>query len=329
MKSLTILIPTCNRPKELLRLLDLINSQIDQLQADGRVDVLVRDNSENIETKSAIEASEFAGKPWLNYKKNINNLGFDLNVLNAFIDAQGDYVWLIGDDDIVFPGGLQKVFDLIQTDVDMLHLPFKQPQDLTIPQYQVSPATKYWTNIQDVVTQILKYIKITSFVYKKNGLVLDKEKLSKVFSRSGWMHVIIAFEVLVNSKKISTISINEFLAGSLDKEWKVINWTPDAYITPKLLYQHEIFKKFNLNKQVKKFDSHLYYSGLDMTWHVTRGVWPTTVSMKNYLDFGAQYPFMFGLLLRPHILLKYILIRLRLAPYLHHKKKSQKEVQGR
>ncbi len=71
MASLTIVIPTCNRPKELLRLLTIIDSEIDALQAtDKRVNVIVRDNSDNIETKTAIETSSLVNKQWLDYKKN-------------------------------------------------------------------------------------------------------------------------------------------------------------------------------------------------------------------------------------------------------------------
>ncbi|MEJ7826670.1 MAG: hypothetical protein WKF91_00685, partial [Segetibacter sp.] len=196
-----------------------------------------------------------------------------------------------------------------------LHLPFKQPQDLTQPQYQSAPKIKYWTSVQSVVEQVLKNIKITSFVLKNITPLLDREKLSKNYSNSGWMHLVLAFEVLLNSEKITTISSADFFAGSLDKEWKVINWTPKAYLTTNSLYKHEIFSKFKLNKQIKKFELNHYYSGLNITWRVTRGAWTTTVSMNEYLNFGAKYPFKIDLLFRPFFLFKYILIRLKLGPY--------------
>lgn len=329
MKSLTIIIPTYNRPRELLRLLGIINSEIEQLQNVDYLDVIVRDNSENTETKNLVEQSEFAGKPWLDYRKNAGNVGFDSNVLNSFCEAKGDYVWLVGDDDIIFKNSIQKVFELIELSPDLLHLPFKQPQDLTTPQYQSSPKLKYWTTAQDAVEQILINIKITSFVLKNISPLLNTEKLSKHYSRSGWMHLVLAFEVLLHSEKITTISSAEFFAGSLDKEWKVISWTPAAYLTSKSFYHHEIFRKFNLKKQLKKFEVQLYYAGLDMTWRVTRGIWTTNVSMKDYLDFGAKYPFGSGLLLRPKIFLRYVLIRLRLAPYVERfeRSRSKKEIQ--
>ncbi len=328
MKSLTIIIPTYNRPRELIRLLSIINSEIEQLKNVEYVNVIVRDNSQNTETQNAVEQSEFAGKPWLDYIKNIGNVGFDSNILNLFCEAKGDYVWLVGDDDIIFKDSIQKVFELIELNPDLLHLPFKQPQDLDKPQYQSTSKLKYWTTAQGAVEQVLKNIKITSFVLKNITPLLDREKLRKHYSKSGWMHLILAFEVLLNSEKITTISSAEFFAGSLDKEWKIINWTPAAYLTTNSLYQHEIFSKFKLDKQIKKFELNHYYSGLNITWRVTRGVWTTTVSMNEYLDFGSKYPFKIDLLLRPFFLFKYTLIRLKLGPYFSKFKisKSKNEI---
>jgi glycosyltransferase involved in cell wall biosynthesis len=321
MRSLSIVIPTYNRPKQLLRLLKIISAEIEGLhQHKSVVNVLIRDNSDGVETKTAIATSAFAGKSWLDYKKNEKNVGFDSNILNSFFDASNDYVWFIGDDDIIFKGSLQKVIELIQLDVDMLHLPFKQPEDLAVPQYQASPFIKYWENVGDAVEQVLKNIKITSFVYRKAGVPVNREKLSKAFSHSGWMHVVIAFDVLMNSKKVKTVSINEFLAGSLDAEWGVINWTPAAYLTSRSFYQHDIFTKYNLNKQLNRFETELYFGGLDMTWRVTTGKWLTRVPIKEYIDFGATYPFRSSLFKKPLSLIKYFVVRFKLGPFFMNNK---------
>ncbi len=315
MKSLTIIIPTYNRPKELIRLLGIINSEIEQLKNVDYLDVIVRDNSESTETKNIVEQSEFAGKAWLNYRKNIGNVGFDSNVLNSFCEAKGDYVWLVGDDDIIFKDSIRKVFELIELNPDLLHLPFKQPQDLTKPQYQSVPKLKYWTTAQGAVEQVLANIKITSFVFKNITPLLDGEKLSKLYSKSGWMHLVLAFEVLFHSKEITTISSAEFFAGSLDKEWKVLSWTPAAVFSARTLYKHEIFSKYQLKEQIKKFEFDMYLGGLDMTLYVTGGIWFTNLPLKEYFDFGAKYPFMTDLLFKPGFLMKYIFIKFRIGPW--------------
>lgn len=313
MRSLTIIIPTFNRPKELIRLLGIINSEIEQLKNIENLNVIVRDNSENIETQNAVGQSEYAGKPWFDYKKNVGNVGFDCNVLNSFCEAKGDYVWLVGDDDIIFTDSIRKVFELIELNPDLLHLPFKQPQELVKPQYQSSPTLQFWTTAQGAVEQIVKNIKITSFVFKNITPLLDRETISKNYSKSGWMHLVLAFEVLLHSESITTISSSEFFAGSLDKEWKILSWTPAVIFSVRYLYNHEIFSKYHLENQIKKFELEMYCGGLDMTLYVTSGIWFTNLPLKDYFNFGAKYPFMPALLLKPDFLLKYIFIKFRLG----------------
>lgn len=315
---LSICIPTYNRSKELLRLLGEIQIEIDQLGTANIVDVIVRDNSENNETERKLVVAEFAGKPWLDYKKNASNIGFDNNILNLFCEAKGDYVWLVGDDDIIFKGSIVKVIDLIKLNPDILHLPFRQPQDLIHPQYQITPRIKYWTSISGAVEQILKYIKITSFVLKKKDILLNKEKLIKLYSETGWMHLVLAFEVLMNSNQICTITLSEFFGGSHDKEWKIINWTPTAALAAKKLFEHEIFSVFDLRKQIKKFELDMYLGGISLTLFVTSGIWSTNVPLNEYFDFGAKYPFRVHLFLKPKICLMYVIIKLKLGHYFNH-----------
>ena len=85
---------------------------------------------------------------------------------------------------------------MIAENADIVHLPFRQPQNLEYPQYQRSPRIQYWTETSAAVEQILKYIKITSFVLRRNSVTLDQKKLSEAFGVSGWMHLILCFEVL-------------------------------------------------------------------------------------------------------------------------------------
>ena len=310
MNSLTIAIPTYHRTRELLRLLSLIKSQLNRLQPVGLVDVLVRDNSDNDETKNEIAHSEFAVESWLDYSKNEGNVGFDRNMLNLFCEAKGDYVWFIGDDDIIFEGSIQKVLELIAENADIVHLPFRQPQNLEYPQYQRSPRIQYWMETSAAVEQILKYIKITSFVLRRNSLALDQKKLSEAFGVSGWMHLILCFEVLLNSARVKTMTLSEFFAGSLDAEWKKVNWTPDSALLAKKLSEHDICKKFDLRRVIGKFERGMYLGGIQMTLLVTSGKM-STEHPAQYTDFGAAYPFMLFLLWKPIWLIKYLIIKLR------------------
>ena len=313
MKKLTLAIPTFNRPSELIRLLTIIEKELENSNLSDIVEVLVFDNSENDIAKDKLASSRFALKPWLTYEKNEGNIGFDGNVLKLFERSSAEFVWLVGDDDIIFEGSIGKVIALTELEPDILHIPFKQPQNLEKPQYQLTPRIKYWTTLDSAVEQILKYIKITSFVLRRKNIVVDDTLLLKDFSRSGWMHLILGFEILSQSPTIKTVTLSEFLAGSLDTEWKTIAWAPSAFIAAEQLTLHRISKRREAFKEIKRFGDNMYLGGIHLTLLITAGVLYTSLPLKSYEDFGARYPFRKTLLLRPGGMLKYVIMKLRLG----------------
>ena len=77
--KLTICIPTYNQPAQLFRLLDIISSEINQFMLEGKVEVKIRDNSENNSTYELFMASKYIDKSWIDYKKKFNKywVGFE------------------------------------------------------------------------------------------------------------------------------------------------------------------------------------------------------------------------------------------------------------
>ena len=51
-----------------------------------------------------------------NFKININekNIGGDGNILTAMQKAKGRFVWVVGDDDLILPGVIKNVLDIIE-----------------------------------------------------------------------------------------------------------------------------------------------------------------------------------------------------------------------
>ena len=71
----------------------------------------VSDNGSTDETESIVlEAQE---KIDIKYVKNSSNLGATKNFLNVVEMADGEFVWLIGDDDLLLPSAVKKLLDLI------------------------------------------------------------------------------------------------------------------------------------------------------------------------------------------------------------------------
>lgn len=94
-KLLSICIPTFNRRDYLDRLLANIEKQLNSYHLHDKVEVLVSDNCSGDDTTSIAEKY----KSFIKYQRNETNIGPDANFLSLFGLAQGEYIWLPGDDD--------------------------------------------------------------------------------------------------------------------------------------------------------------------------------------------------------------------------------------
>ncbi len=108
-KFLTIVIPTYNREKQLIRLLKSIERQ----DAVDKYYIVILNNHSAYNVENSVSNS-FSGS----FLKNIDiynrpyNAGGDYNIGSAFLFAKSQYLWIIGDDDEVLDGCL----DIIEED---------------------------------------------------------------------------------------------------------------------------------------------------------------------------------------------------------------------
>lgn len=107
---LSICIPTYNR---LCYLKELLPRLIEQIRSapDGEIELLVSDNA------SMDDTAEFLKKqvvPFLRYWTNSENIGGDRNFLKCVTEANGEYVWLVGDDDILPDGAVARVVQCLK-----------------------------------------------------------------------------------------------------------------------------------------------------------------------------------------------------------------------
>ena len=100
-KFLTIVIPTYNREKQLIRLLRSLERQ----DAVDRYTIVVLDNHSNYDVRGALSRF-FSGEFLENIEVYVRpyNSGGDYNISSAFLFAKSDYLWIIGDDDEVLDG---------------------------------------------------------------------------------------------------------------------------------------------------------------------------------------------------------------------------------
>ena len=100
---LTLGIPTYNRAYAVRELLSRLEAEMPDA---APVEVLVSDNASEDDTREAVQSKIGRCKLNISYCRNETNVGFDGNVLAIYRKAKGQYVWYMGDDDRIEPGGI-------------------------------------------------------------------------------------------------------------------------------------------------------------------------------------------------------------------------------
>lgn len=114
MKLLSVCIPTFNRAGLLGKTLDALCAQMSP-----DMEIIVSDNASTDATSSVISSAEQKCTDLRAYR-NEENVGLDANTLLAIRRAQGEYCWLLSDDDIVLPGALVRILSVLR----QYHPPF-------------------------------------------------------------------------------------------------------------------------------------------------------------------------------------------------------------
>lgn len=105
---LTISVPTYNRSSYLAILLKQLSKEIVTIAQPDDVEVIVSDNASLDDTAQVIQQT-IEGGLHLRYLRNPENLGSDRNIAQAFNEAKGRYVLIMGDDDVLVDGALGKL----------------------------------------------------------------------------------------------------------------------------------------------------------------------------------------------------------------------------
>ena len=113
---LSICIPTYNRARYLKELLDILIPQLDRIHSDN-VELII---SENCSTDETFDLCKSIARPSVRFWRNEINIGGDRNFLKCIQEAKGEYVWLIGDDDIVDQCGVDHVVDGLRSEAPAL-----------------------------------------------------------------------------------------------------------------------------------------------------------------------------------------------------------------
>lgn len=122
---LTIAIPTYNRANYLELCLKRISEELVDLSEEQQklVKVYVSNNASTDNTDQVISQYRLINAGEVEFVTNHENIGGEGNVAQCYKSATSKYVWVIGDDDVVLPGGLKIVLDvLVKNEVDILYV---------------------------------------------------------------------------------------------------------------------------------------------------------------------------------------------------------------
>lgn len=104
---LSIAIPTYNRSQSLALLLTSICQQVKASQS-AQLEVLIFDNCSPDDTTEVCKPF-VSNYGFVRYISHETNIGADNNFVSAFNGAQGKYLWVIGDDELLFDGAIDWV----------------------------------------------------------------------------------------------------------------------------------------------------------------------------------------------------------------------------
>ncbi|WP_114651969.1 glycosyltransferase family 2 protein [Polynucleobacter necessarius] len=107
--KLSICIPTYNRANLLVNCLNSIISC--KRNSDLNFQVCISDNHSTDGTEDVVRAAQLIID--IKYQRNSSNLGIPRNFLNVVSMAEGEFVWLLGDDDMLMPYAIEKLYRLI------------------------------------------------------------------------------------------------------------------------------------------------------------------------------------------------------------------------
>lgn len=120
MKLLTICIPTYNRSDHVIAHLELFLKELSSYQT--LVDIKVADDFSEQKHKDRL-ARYHDENGFFSLEFNSENLGLIGNINSLCLKSESQYVWFLGDDDVVKPGALSEIVEiLISTEVDFLFL---------------------------------------------------------------------------------------------------------------------------------------------------------------------------------------------------------------
>lgn len=141
-KLISICIPTYNRPAQLKRMLE----SIDTTKVED-IDIVISENSspKQVETREVVEEYKKTHPYEVHYFENERNLGYDKNIRAVVARATGRFCVFFSDDDMAMPGALDKYIEFIREHQDVGYI-------LRSYRGYTDPDEKHWQDFRYYAT---------------------------------------------------------------------------------------------------------------------------------------------------------------------------------
>ena len=109
---LSIAIPTFNRAPFLKANLEYLKLYVEKFESNS-IEIIVSDNCSQDETPKVVESLTKQGFD-INYIRNNVNIGWGRNFLQCFKLSRGKYIIILGDDDFICDGAIERIFNVVK-----------------------------------------------------------------------------------------------------------------------------------------------------------------------------------------------------------------------
>jgi glycosyltransferase involved in cell wall biosynthesis len=256
-KKLTICLPTYNRFQYLCASLDILINQVNERKSE--VNIYISDNASTDNTETIIKERYADQSECLFYYKMPHNDGPEHNFEFCVSQSNSEYVYLLGDDDLVSPFFVETVLKLIDRYKDVYFFHFNY--------MKVNPRTLKTTVVSDIEGDLLLH-------YFDNGVsflssYFDKPSFmsSNIFRKSCWNN-------LEDTRAFDGYGwYYKVLSGIMDKPCLAISIplvvarTADISYSAKFFYLYVVcLSKVFLSLDKSLFDKWVIYSQMIDEW---------------------------------------------------------------
>lgn len=224
MIKLSLCIPTYNRCLKLLLLLESIEKQVESYVSD-EIEIIISDNAST--DKTEIEVLKFIQNNStikIKYYKNKKNEGIDFNIKNVIDKATGEYIWLIGDDELLLNNSINNILEKISQNSDIFVLNGSQENNLNalnvedMKVFDMKKRTEFIYYISSINNSLrFCFCLISSLVFKRDKFL--KQKIPKELEKSSYDHLFYFLSMIKNGCQVSYLSDSYYEVGAEDNEW--------------------------------------------------------------------------------------------------------------